>query len=70
MHRGLSGSTPVALISNVSLPTMRKLHTTLEKLPYLAQEVGAPALIMLGEVLRAQIEEYPDLSIPLKAVNE
>lgn len=70
MQRGLSGATPVALISNVSLPTMKKLHTTLAQLPYLAQEIGAPALIMLGEVLRAKTEQCSDMTITEMAVNE
>ncbi len=57
IQRGLAGSTPVALISNVSLPEMKKIHTTLARLPDAAQQAGAPALIILGEVLRAGAEE-------------
>jgi uroporphyrin-III C-methyltransferase len=50
--RGLSGATPAVIISNASLPNMQKEHTTLAKLPEAAKRLGAPALIMLGEVLR------------------
>lgn len=54
MQRGLSGSTPAAIISNASLPNMQKVRTTLAELPEAAKTVGAPALIMLGEVLSCQ----------------
>ncbi len=51
MQRGMAGSTPLVLISNVSLPNMEKLHTTLGQLPQLTSRVGSPALILLGDVL-------------------
>ena len=51
MRRGLSGSTPATIISNVSLPNMQKVNTTLAHLPDVVHLVGAPALILLGEVL-------------------
>ncbi len=57
MQRGLSGDTPVAIISNASLPNMKKSHTTLAQLPDAAGDVGVPALIVLGEVLRAQAQQ-------------
>lgn len=69
MQRGLSGGTPVALISNVSLPNMKKIHTTLAQLPDAAHQAGAPTLIILGEVLRSQaIARLPEL-IEQAAVN-
>ena len=60
MQRGMSGSTPVAVISKVSLPDMQKVYTTLVRLPEVAHQVGAPALIVLGEVLsqQAQLPEF------------
>jgi uroporphyrin-III C-methyltransferase len=62
MQRGLPGGTPAAIISNVSLPNMQKVHTTLAELPEAAKQVGAPALIMLGEVLHQQAEkQLPEL---------
>jgi len=60
MQRGLSGSTPAAIISNASLPDMQKVHTTLAQLPEVVHLVGAPALIVLGEVLSEQVQ-MPDL---------
>lgn len=54
MQQGLQGSTPVVLMSNVSLPQRQKIHTTLAQLPHVAQQVGSPALIVLGCVLAAQ----------------
>lgn len=62
MQRGLPGSTPAAIISNVSLPNMQKVYTTLAELPEAAKQVGAPALIMLGDVLHQQAEkQLPEL---------
>lgn len=52
MQRGMAGSTPAALISNASLPNRKKVHTTLAQLADVAHQVGSPALIVLGEVLR------------------
>ena len=60
MLRGLSGGTPAILISNASLPSMQKVHTTLAHLPDVVHRVGAPALILLGEVLHQQAE-LPEL---------
>lgn len=51
MQRGMNGSTPAAVISNASRPDMKKVHTTLAQLPDVANQVGAPALIVLGHVL-------------------
>jgi len=60
MQHGLAGSTPVALVSNASLPNMQKVVTTLLNLHEAAQNAGSPALIILGEVLRAQgVEALP-----------
>ena len=62
MQRGLSGSTPAAIISNASLPNMQKVHTTLAQLPDVVHRVGAPALIVLGEVLSQQAQKnLPEL---------
>lgn len=62
MQRGLSGNTPAALISNASLPNMQKVCTTLARLPEATKDTDVPALIILGEVLRAQVQDnLPDL---------
>ena len=48
---------PVALAENVSLPEFRVRYGTLAALPRLAGGVnGAPAIILLGEVLRDRLE--------------
>ena len=60
MQHGLPGSTPVALVSNASLPNMQKILTTLAQLPDVARDAGSPALIVLGEVLRARVEITPE----------
>ena len=46
---GKPASTPVAIVENASLDTVRMLHATLEQLPRLT---GGPALILVGEVYR------------------
>jgi uroporphyrin-III C-methyltransferase len=50
---GKPASTPVVVVTDASLPTMRYRASTLAGLPDCAQEIeGAPALILLGEVYR------------------
>lgn len=56
MQRGLPGSTLAALISNASLPNRQKVRTTLARLPEAAKDAGSPALIILGDVLRAEAQ--------------
>ncbi|MDD2720151.1 MAG: uroporphyrinogen-III C-methyltransferase [Gallionella sp.] len=56
MQRGMPGDTPAAIIGNVSLPNMKKTFTSLAQLPDAAKDVGMPALIVLGEVLRDQLQ--------------
>jgi uroporphyrin-III C-methyltransferase len=52
--RGLAPQTPIALVENASLPDARVLAGVLSELPRLARSVGTgPAVIVLGEVLRA-----------------
>jgi uroporphyrin-III C-methyltransferase len=52
--RGLSPQTPIALVENASLPDARVVAGGLSELPRLARSVGSgPAVIVLGEVLRA-----------------
>jgi uroporphyrin-III C-methyltransferase len=51
---GLAPQTPVALVEDASLPGARVVPGTLAELPRLAQRLGSgPAVIILGEVLRA-----------------
>ena len=54
IEHGLSPDTPVALVENASLAEARSRTGTLAELPRLATDVGSgPAVIVLGEVLRA-----------------
>jgi uroporphyrin-III C-methyltransferase len=54
--RGLPPQAPVALVENASLPEARVRTGTLAELPRLAKALGAgPAVIVLGEVLRAAL---------------
>ena len=55
MDAGLSGTTPAAVVERGTLPEERCLRTTLHDLPGLiaSAEVEAPALILVGEVARA-----------------
>lgn len=51
---GLSGETPAAMVQNGTLPTQRKVVSTLERLEEDARRAGikSPALIIVGEVCR------------------
>ena len=54
ISRGRDAGTPVALVENASLPECRIRFGTLRDLPRLARAAGSgPAVIVLGEVLRA-----------------
>lgn len=53
---GRSGATPVAIVSNASLPEARAWYGTLAELPALAPAgLRGPATIVLGEILRARL---------------
>jgi uroporphyrin-III C-methyltransferase len=70
IQRGLLGGTPVAVISNVSLPNMQKIYTTLARLHEVAKDAGSPALIVLGEVLRDQVQKnLVDFSLSATCAN-
>ena len=60
---GKSSATPVALVENASLPTVRAFAGTLAQLPALAARCGSgPVAILLGEVVRdsAIIAAWPN----------
>ena len=53
--RGLAAQTPAAVIQHASLPTQRHIHSTLGDLAATVQRenIGSPAIIIVGDVLRA-----------------
>ena len=55
---GLSGSTPVAIVENASLPGSRAVVTRLDLLPFAARTALAdgPATILVGEAIRGNLE--------------
>ncbi len=58
IERGKPKGTPLALVESASLPERRVLHGTLADLPELARRTGGgPAVVVLGEVLKAAIAE-------------
>ena len=63
---GKAAHTPVAVAENASLPQMRVQYGTLATLPQLETGSG-PALILIGEVVRAQGHRYV-LSLPAVAL--
>jgi len=52
---GLPGDTPVAVVQDASLPSERRLATTLDRLPAAVgrEKITSPAIIIVGEVTRA-----------------
>jgi uroporphyrin-III C-methyltransferase len=63
--RGKPKATPLALVESATLPERRILCGTLADLPALAlQAGGGPAVVLLGEVLRAALEDRGVVSIP------
>jgi uroporphyrin-III C-methyltransferase len=55
--RGLAGTTPVAILENVSLPQACVRYGTLDGLVELAAVAGdGPVVILLGEILREQLD--------------
>ena len=50
IEAGRAGSTPVALVENASLPSERRIRTTLVGLPEVAATLSGPALLIIGEV--------------------
>ena len=68
--RGRPKATPVALVENATLPDRRVLHGTLADLPELARKAGdGPAVVLLGEVLRAALAE-PVLAEKIEAIHK
>jgi uroporphyrin-III C-methyltransferase len=53
--QGLPASTPVAVVQHASLPQQRQLHATLGELAAAVRRegVGSPAIIVVGDVLKA-----------------
>jgi uroporphyrin-III C-methyltransferase len=58
IRRGKPRTTPIVLVESASLPERRALYGTLADLPALALKAGdGPAVVILGEVLRAALRE-------------
>lgn len=56
--RGKPKDTPLALVESATLPERRVLYGALADLPELARKAGpGPAVVLLGEVLRAALAE-------------
>jgi uroporphyrin-III C-methyltransferase/precorrin-2 dehydrogenase/sirohydrochlorin ferrochelatase len=65
IERGKPKATPLVLVESATLPERRILCGTLANLPALAlQAGGGPAVVLLGEVLRAAIGDRTVVSIP------
>jgi len=63
--RGKPKATPLALVESATLPEQRILCGTLADLPALAlQAGGGPAVVLLGEVLRAALADRAVVPIP------
>jgi uroporphyrin-III C-methyltransferase len=65
IKRGKPRTTPLVLVESATLPERRILCGTLADLPALALGAGGgPAMVLLGEVLRAAIADRAFVSIP------
>src|SRR4249920_3340950 len=65
---GVPGTLPAVIVESASLPGARKLFTTLDELPERASEVtGGPALVVIGEVLRAALTAAQSAADPISA---
>jgi uroporphyrin-III C-methyltransferase len=68
IRRGKSRATPIALVESATLPGKRVFHGTLTDLSKLARKAGdGPAVVLLGEVLRAALAE-PVLAEKIEAI--
>jgi uroporphyrin-III C-methyltransferase len=64
-RRGMPKATPLVLVESATLPEQRVLRGTLADLPALALKAGSgPAVVLLGEVLRAVPVDRAAVSIP------
>lgn len=65
IERGKPKATPLVLVESATLPERRILFGTLADLPALAlQAGGGPAVVLLGEVLKAALVDRAVVSIP------
>jgi len=67
MGAGLTGSTPVAVVENASLPGQRHFVTRLDLLPLAARTflTDGPALILIGEAMRQEAADHERLAFAL-----
>lgn len=61
LKQGREGNTPVALVTNVSLPTQRVVYSTLQELRYACFK-ATPVLIIVGEVVRFAEQEHRQIT--------
>ncbi|HEY6240939.1 MAG TPA: uroporphyrinogen-III C-methyltransferase [Burkholderiales bacterium] len=68
IRRGKPYTTPIALVESATLPERRVYHGTLADLSGLSRQAGdGPAVILLGEVLKAALAE-PVLAEKIEAI--
>jgi siroheme synthase len=64
LERGMAPATPVAIVENASLPNAHCVMARLKELPQaVAQEAGAPALILVGAALAAATQALPGVAV-------
>lgn len=59
LKQGRGKETPVALVTNVSLPSQREIYSTLGELEYAVYH-DSPVLIVVGEVVRFSAREHKE----------
>jgi uroporphyrin-III C-methyltransferase len=63
MQGGRSGSTPALIVEDASLPTERRIVTTLAGIPAAAEQVNGPALLIVGEAMALARAEGPQSAL-------
>jgi uroporphyrin-III C-methyltransferase len=67
MAAGRNGATPALIVEDASLPTERRIVTTLAGLATAAEDVNGPALLIAGEAMALAVADLPPSALPAAA---
>ncbi|MGH6955961.1 MAG: uroporphyrinogen-III C-methyltransferase [Caulobacteraceae bacterium] len=66
MDAGRDPATPALIVEDASLPTERRVVTTLAGLAQAAEGVAGPALLMVGEAMALAVAQNPPAAAPIR----